>query len=623
MRICLYVTIVALTTATHGFSQDYAKELELAAKHHKEYNFNEAIKICNTILASRPDSTLKNSADSAFNMKVYAQLIQSENGKSLLQYAYIPVPVTKKDFPASSFWLAYPGFENSIWINPPAQYIKDGETASWNVMHFSTDRSVMAFSARDESGAWNIMFSTRLNDTLWSAPQTANENITTAGDEILPHISPCGKKLYFASNGHSGMGGFDLFVSEWDEESGDWGTAQNLGFPFSSTANDYFYYDTPCGNFTVFTSDRESSENHVITYVTRHEVFPLKMEVSQKDAQKYATIKYNHPDNNPNAISTANDKEETGVENSQYTKLANQALELEEKLQKTIVAMDSRREKYSATSDSLKRVAMEPDMLLLEKEILSLNAKLGEVMNQLHEIELELLAKGVTIKHPARSNEPVPAPTTNPTLPEFSFAHSAMGKDKEFIFEVIEPALDLSFKIGKEAFVADLSELPDGLVYHIQLMTTTRKATLKALKGFSPVFERKLESGKYTYSVGVFHKYADALKNLNTVRKNGFPTALITAYNKGKSVSTKEARVLETQDNSIYRVTIGGYDTLPAEALATIRENTARDIAKANINGVMKYVIGPFTTRLQAEKLLNALIAKQVINAEIEKLENR
>jgi hypothetical protein len=289
----------------------------------------------------------------------------------------------------------------------------------------------------------------------------------------------------------------------------------------------------------------------------------------------------------------------------------------------TAAALDSRRVKYSATSDSLKRVAMEPDMLLLEKEIISLNAQLGEVMNRLQMIELELLAKGITVQYPPHSTPTAPAAAQKPALPEFAFAQNAMGKTPEFEFEVIEPALDLSFKIGKEAFVADLSEIPSGLVYHIQLMTTPKKATLKALKGFSPVFERKLPSGKYTYSVGVFRKYADALKNLNTVRRNGFPTALITAYNQGKSISTKNARVLEKQDNSIYRVTIGGYDILPAEALAAIRENTSRDIAKANINGIMKYVIGPFQEREQAEKLVNALLAKQVTNVEIEKLENK
>lgn len=619
-RIYLYIILLAFVAPTDIFSQDYAKELEQAAGYHKSYNFSKAVEIYHSILAARPDSTLKSEADSSFNADIYTRLVMSENGRNLLKYAYIPHPVTKKKSNTSSFYLNYPGFGKNTWMNPPEQYVEGGKEENFNVMNLQKDARVMVFSAKDKSGAWNIMHSTRLNDTLWSAPQIANENITTSGDEILPHLSPCGKKLYFASNGHSGMGGFDLYISEWNEETGDWGTAQNLGFPFSSTANDYMYYETPCGNFTLFTSDREGDENMVTTYVVRHEVSPLKMEIGQKDAPKYAKLDYTLPDNpsvSENPAKEAND----GAADPRYAEAADLVNKTQEKLQMTIEVLDSRRARYSATQDSLKRVAMEPDMLLLEKEVLSLTAKLGEQMNNLQIIELELLAKGITVKYPSKQNTPLPAQEN--TLPKFAFAQNTMGKTPGFTFEVIEPELDLSFKIGSEAFVADLSEIPDGLVYHIQLMTTTRKASIKALKGFSPVFERKLPSGKYTYSVGVFRKYAEALKNLNTVRRNGFPTALITAYDKGKSISTKNARILEKQDNSMYRVTIGGYDILPQEALAAIRENTTRDIAKANINGVMKYVVGPFTDKAQAEKLMNALLSRQVTNVEIEKLENK
>ena len=180
----------------------------------------------------------------------------------------------------------------------------------------------------------------------------------------------------------------------------------------------------------------------------------------------------------------------------------------------------------------------------------------------------------------------------------------------------------MEFKILPEAVIADLSTIPDGLVYHIQLMTTTRKASLKALKGMSPVFERSLASGKYTYSAGLFYSYAEALKSLNVVRKKGFPSAMITAYNNGKSLSTKNARELEQKNNNIYRVTIGGYDVLPAEALAVIREKTSRDIAKAAINGVMKHVIGPFGSKAQADELASALAARQITAVEVEKVGN-
>ena len=58
-------------------------------------------------------------------------------------------------------------------------------------------------------------------------------------------------------------------------------------------------------------------------------------------------------------------------------------------------------------------------------------------------------------------------------------------------------------------------------------------------------------------------------------------------------------------------------------SLTVIRANTSRDIAKANINGVMKYVIGPFTNKTQAETLATALMAQNVTGVEIEKLENK
>ncbi len=69
--------------------------------------------------------------------------------------------------------------------------------------------------------------------------------------------------------------------------------------------------------------------------------------------------------------------------------------------------------------------------------------------------------------------------------------------------------------------------------------------------------------------------------------------------------------------------TIAGYETLPADAITVIRSNTSRDIAKANVNGVMKYVIGPFTGKNQAEALATALMAQNITGVEIEKLENK
>ena len=621
-HICLSFIFIALASAQALYSQNAAAKLKSAEEHHKNYRFNEAAEIFRSFLESRPDSTLTTQTDSALNADVRIKLTASENGSNLLKFGSSPQLITKKVFPINDFYLNIPGFKENSWVLPPAEYAKGAAGKPYGIMNFTPDAKAMVFSAQDESGSWNIMYSVRLNDTIWSAPEIVNENVTTAGNEIFPHLSPCGKKLYFASNGHSGMGGYDLFVSQWNEETSDWDTAQNLGFPYSSTGNDYFYHNTPCGNFTIFSSDRETSENQVTTYVTLTEVMALKQEIPQKEAAARANFTFASAKSPRQAAAGKSNAPSMLPEQSAYLKAADELKFKREKLQKALDQLQNRRRDYTATTDSLKRIAMEKQMVDQEMDIMLLDASINSSVTTMQQMELEMLGKGLEI--PAITGQAIQQQQQEQKeIPTFAFVSAQKGAAPNVIFEKIEPAVDLSFKIEKEAFIADLSEIPSGLIYHIQIMTAPKKASLKALKGFSPVFERKLPSGKYTYSVGIFHTYAEAQKNLATVKKKGFPTALITAYNNGKSVSTKQARTIEQQDNSIYRVTIGGYDALPQDAITVIRANTNRDIAKANINGIMKYVIGPFTNKTQAEALATALMAQNVTGVEIEKLENK
>ena len=622
-HICLSIIFIALAGVQALYSQNMETKLKTAREHHSNYRFEEAAQIFRNILESRPDSTLTSKEDSTLNAEIRSCLTASENGISLLKYGSSPQLHSKNKFQTATFYLGIPGFEDGSWVVPPQEFAKGDEKSPFNIMQYTPESKAIVFSAKDENGTWNIMYSVRLNDTIWSAPEMANENITTSGNEIYPHLSPCGKKLYFASNGHSGMGGYDLYVSEWNEETSDWDTAQNLGFPYSSTANDYFYTNSPCGNFTIFFSDRETSPHEVTAYVTFNEVMALKQEIPQEEAPARALFTHS-PKNTGGSASVTKKQNNTSLlpEQRAYLDAAQTLMQKQEKLQITTSQLQKRRAEYTATADSLKRLSMEKQMQNQEMDIMLLSESVNASVVEMQQMELNMLVKEIELPPlPEKTTEVQSAQTA--ALPEFSFVATSIGKTPDLTFEKIEPAIDLSFKIDKEAFLADLSELPGGLIYHIQIMTASKKASLKALKGFSPVFERKLPSGKYTYSVGIFHTYAEAQKNLATVKKKGFPTALITAYNNGKSVSTKQARTMEQQDNSIYRVTIGGYDALPQDAITVIRANTSRDIAKANINGIMKYVIGPFTNKAQAETLATALMAQNVTGVEIEKLENK
>lgn len=617
----LIIILLAFLATSVASAQENGELLKQAAQLHNKYQFDKAIEIYKSILAQRPDSLLKTEEDTLFNIGVESRLINSENGKNLLLFASYPTITRRESFPAENFFLRLPGFEDGSWVPVPKEFTPQSDGNPFNVMNFVSGKNILIFSAPDESGSWNLISSVKINDTLWSAPQILNENVTTMGNEILPHLSRDGKRLYFASNGHYGMGGYDLYMSEWNDELGDWDVAQNLGFPYSSTADDFMFYNTPDKAFTVLASTRDAEKGKINLYVAKYEALPLKKEVAQQDALQMSELNIT---GEVEVVKQEEKREELPVEESEYNQYAQavkEVREVQDKLKSAIAALDKERELYSNTTDSLKKIEMEAAMLQQESDILSLSELSTSAITKLQKIELDFLSKGIIIANEVIEEEEEVIDEMPPM--EFHFVQNRLGDSLSLVFEVPEPSVDLSFKILDEAVITELSEIPSGLVYHIQLMTTTRKAPLKSLRGMNPVFERKLSSGKYTYSAGLFYTYSEALRNLNTVRKKGFPTALITAYNNGKSISTKNARVLEKQDNSIYRVTIAGYDVLPAEALAVIREKTNKDIAKAAIDGVMKYVIGPFNAKSQAEELAAALTSRQVTAVEVEKVDGK
>ena len=102
-----------------------------------------------------------------------------------------------------------------------------------------------------------------------------------------------------------------------------------------------------------------------------------------------------------------------------------------------------------------------------------------------------------------------------------------------------------SFKVAPVGRFAQGSTLPGGVVYQIQLFTSARHATLDEIKGLSPVYERITSSLRYTYSVGVFSTFGEALRQLNTVRHLGFPEAQIVAFMDGRPVPVADARRAE------------------------------------------------------------------------------
>ena len=96
-------------------------------------------------------------------------------------------------------------------------------------------------------------------------PRSLGAPINTDHDEVSPFIHPDGKSLYFASNGHIGMGGYDLFVSRLGDD-GKWQKPVNLGYPINTFAEERSLIVNARGDIAMFASAREEGKGLDIYY---------------------------------------------------------------------------------------------------------------------------------------------------------------------------------------------------------------------------------------------------------------------------------------------------------------------------------------------------------------------
>lgn len=106
-------------------------------------------------------------------------------------------------------------------------------------------------------GETDIYISKKLPTGQWSEPKNLGPNINTPFKEEFPQFSEDGKTLYFASQGHSSMGGFDIFKSIWDEDSQTWSSPKNLGYPINTPGNDENISFTSGGRIAYLSTMRE------------------------------------------------------------------------------------------------------------------------------------------------------------------------------------------------------------------------------------------------------------------------------------------------------------------------------------------------------------------------------
>ncbi len=134
---------------------------------------------------------------------------------------------------------------NSDAHEPSATIAPGGEE-----IYFTSDREG-GFGGRD---LYRIR---RLPNGAWSLPLNLGANINTPYDEDAPFMHSDGITLFFSSNGHATMGGYDVFKATLlDADLNGWSAPENMGYPLNTVNDDIYFSLNADGHTGYFSSER-------------------------------------------------------------------------------------------------------------------------------------------------------------------------------------------------------------------------------------------------------------------------------------------------------------------------------------------------------------------------------
>ncbi len=134
---------------------------------------------------------------------------------------------------------------NSAFHEPSATISPDGTE-----IYFTSDRE-------GGQGGRDIYRIRKLPNDQWSLPLNLGPSINTPYDEDAPFMHSDGTTLFFSSNGHGTMGGYDIFKSTLvDPDMNGWATPENMGYPLNTVNDDIYFCLSEDGQTGYFSSER-------------------------------------------------------------------------------------------------------------------------------------------------------------------------------------------------------------------------------------------------------------------------------------------------------------------------------------------------------------------------------
>ncbi len=284
------------------------------------------------------------------------------------------------------------------------------------VVFMPQSKSRMMWASPDSVGTMKLNEIYKLADGKWDHSIELSDDLNDGGDADYPFVMADGTTLYFAGNGESSIGGYDIFMTRKDFTSGEYLQPQNIGMPYNSPYDDYMLVIDEMIGIGWWATDRNQIPGKVTIYLFKKKDIRGNYDRTSPDIYSLAaikSIKESWVDNNYadlrhliDNIETETDKPKAdfsfhiknGVE---YTRFDNFRSKEAENLMHKRMTLCNRfetqqqelkelRKKYAKASSAV-QAKIAPDILGRENALLKDAEEIQKLDNDIRSIEQQLL----------------------------------------------------------------------------------------------------------------------------------------------------------------------------------------------------------------------------------------